>query len=168
MSFILSYFFPDLEPLCFSTSSSNCSLGISYFLEEISSLSHSIIFLYFFSLITEEGFLISLLFFGTLHSDAYMFPFLFCFCLPFFSQLFVRPPQTAILLFWISFSWGWSFIKFVCVCVCARACVCVCACVHVLNTRCSSECSVVWVSGKLRMSHLKNTSGVRIQKYIFT
>ena len=29
------------------------------FLEEISSLSHSIVFLYFFALITEEGFLIS-------------------------------------------------------------------------------------------------------------
>ena len=25
----------------------------------------------------------------------------------FFAQLFVRPPQTAILLFCISFSWGW-------------------------------------------------------------
>ena len=36
-----------------------CSLGISNFLEEISSLSHSIVFLYFFLLITEEGFLIS-------------------------------------------------------------------------------------------------------------
>ena len=36
-----------------------CSLGISNFLEEISSLSHSIIFLYFFALIAEEGFLIS-------------------------------------------------------------------------------------------------------------
>src|SRR5574337_821144 len=36
-----------------------CSLGISNFLEEICSLSHSIIFLYFFALITEEGFLIS-------------------------------------------------------------------------------------------------------------
>ena len=32
-------------------------LGISNFLEEISSLSHSITFLYFFALITEEGFL---------------------------------------------------------------------------------------------------------------
>ena len=40
-----------------------------------------------------------LLFFGTLHSDAYIFPFLLCFSLLFFSQLFVRPPQTAILLF---------------------------------------------------------------------
>ena len=36
-----------------------CSLGISNFLEEISSLSHSVVFLYFFALITEEGFLIS-------------------------------------------------------------------------------------------------------------
>ena len=36
-----------------------CSLGISNFLEEICSLSHSIVFLYFFALITEEGFNIS-------------------------------------------------------------------------------------------------------------
>ena len=36
-----------------------CSLGISNFLEEISRLSHSVVFLYFFALITEEGFLIS-------------------------------------------------------------------------------------------------------------
>ena len=37
-----------------------CSLGISNFHEEISSLYHSIVFLYFFALITKEGFLISL------------------------------------------------------------------------------------------------------------
>ena len=43
-----------------------------------------------------------LLFFGILHLDAYIFPFLLCFSL-FCSQLFVRPPQTAILLFCISF-----------------------------------------------------------------
>ena len=36
-----------------------CSLGISDFIEEISNLSHSIVFLYFFALIAEEGFLIS-------------------------------------------------------------------------------------------------------------
>ena len=36
-----------------------CSLGISNFPEEISSLSHSMDFLYFFALIAEEGFLIS-------------------------------------------------------------------------------------------------------------
>jgi len=36
-----------------------CSLDISKFLEDISSLSHSIVFLYLFALITEEGFLTS-------------------------------------------------------------------------------------------------------------
>ena len=36
-----------------------CSLVISNFLEEISSLSHSVVFLYFFALITEKGILIS-------------------------------------------------------------------------------------------------------------
>ena len=34
-----------------------CSLGISNCLEEISSLSHSVVFLYFFAWIAEEGFL---------------------------------------------------------------------------------------------------------------
>ena len=42
-------------------------------------------------------------------SDAYIFTFLLCFSLLFFSQLFIRPPQTAILLFCISFPWGWSW-----------------------------------------------------------
>ena len=44
------------------SSSSSCmkwSLGISNFLEEISNLSHSIVFLYFFAVITELGFLFS-------------------------------------------------------------------------------------------------------------
>ena len=36
-----------------------CSFGISDFLEQISRLSHSIAFLYFFALIIEGGFLIS-------------------------------------------------------------------------------------------------------------
>ena len=35
------------------------SLGISNYLDEISSLSHSIVFLFFIALVTEEGFLIS-------------------------------------------------------------------------------------------------------------
>ena len=38
--------------------------------------------------------------------NGYIFPFLLCFSLLFFSQLFVRPPQIAILLFCISFSWN--------------------------------------------------------------
>ena len=45
-----------------------CSLGISNFLEEISSLSHSIVFLYFFALIAEGGFLISVGLPSSLHS----------------------------------------------------------------------------------------------------
>ena len=36
---------------------------------------------------------------GTLHSGAYIFPFLLCFLPLFFSQLFVRPPQRVIFLF---------------------------------------------------------------------
>jgi len=36
-----------------------CSLGISNFLEEIASPSHSVVSFYFFALIAEEGFLIS-------------------------------------------------------------------------------------------------------------
>ena len=36
-----------------------CFLGISNFLEGTSSPSHSVVFLYFFALITEEGFLVS-------------------------------------------------------------------------------------------------------------
>ena len=52
---------------------------------------------------------LSLLFFGALHSNGCIFPFLLCLSLFFFSQLFVRPPQTTILPFCISFSWGWSW-----------------------------------------------------------
>ena len=85
-----------------------CSLGISNFLEEIARLSHSIVFL---SLCTDRwGRLsdLSLLLFGTLHSNEDICPLLLCFSFPSL-QLFVRPPQTAILLFCISFSWGWSW-----------------------------------------------------------
>ena len=83
-----------------------CSLDISNFLAVISSLSHSIVFLYFFALIAEEGFLISLaILWNSVFRWVYI-SFLFCFLLLFFSQLFVRPPQTAFLVFCISFSWG--------------------------------------------------------------
>ena len=62
-----------------------CSLGIFNFLEEISSLSHSIVFLYFFFIVHLRRLsYISLLFFGTLYSDGYIFPFLLCLSLLFF------------------------------------------------------------------------------------
>ena len=46
---------------------------------------------------------LSLLFFGTVPSDGYIFPFLLCLLLLFFFQVFVRPPQTAILHFAVLF-----------------------------------------------------------------
>ena len=52
---------------------------------------------------------ISLLFFATLHLVEYISPYLLCLLLILSSQLFVRPPQTDILLFCISFSWVWSW-----------------------------------------------------------
>ena len=60
------------------------SLGIFNFLEEISSLSHPIVFLYFFAPITEEGFLISPCYSLELcirMSTSFIFSFVF----PFFS-----------------------------------------------------------------------------------
>ena len=63
-------------------------------------------FFFFFNL--------SLLFFGTLHSNVYIFPFLLCFSLLFFTQLFVRPPQTAILLFLHFFFLGMVLISVSC------------------------------------------------------
>ena len=76
-----------------------CSLGISNFLEEFSSLSHSTVFLHFFAFSSKGFFYLSMLFFGTLHSDGYIFSFLLYLSFIFFSQLFVRPPQTTILPF---------------------------------------------------------------------
>ena len=46
---------------------------------------------------------LSLLFFGTLHSDGHIFRFLLCFLLLFFSKLFIRPLQATILPFCILF-----------------------------------------------------------------
>ena len=86
------------------------SLGISNFLEEISSL--SILWFPLFLCICRWRRLsyLSLLFCGTLHSVGYIFPFLLCLLLLFFSQLFVSPLWTTSLPSCISFSleWFWS------------------------------------------------------------
>ena len=80
-----------------------CSLGISHFLKEMCSHSPFYCFLYFFCTDYFGGLsYLSLLFFRNMHSDGYIFPILLCLLLLFFSQLFIRPPQTTI-----SFSWGW-------------------------------------------------------------
>ena len=84
------------------------SLGITNFLEEISSLSQSTVILYFFDLISEEAFL-SLL--AILWDSALRWVYLSFSPLPFTCihfSLIVRPPQTNILPFYVSFSWGWS------------------------------------------------------------
>ena len=85
-----------------------CSLGISNFLKEISSLSHYCFPLFLCIVHLQRLSYLSLLFSGTLHSDGYIFPFLFCLSFLFFSQLFVRPPQTAVLPCCISV-WGDGF-----------------------------------------------------------
>ena len=84
------------------------SLGISNFPEEISSLSHSVAFLYFFALIAKEGFLtsLSLLFFGTLHSDVYIF-FSFAFRFSYFTAICKASPDSHFAFLHFS-SWGWS------------------------------------------------------------
>ena len=63
-----------------------CTLGISKFLEEISSPSHSIVFLYFFASITEEGVFISPCFSLELHIQMGI-SFLFSFACSFSSFL---------------------------------------------------------------------------------
>ena len=87
----------------------NIPLVLLIFLKR--SLVFPILFFPLFFGIDHQGSLsyLSLLFFGTLHSNGYIFPFLLCLSLLFFSQLFARPPQTTILPFCISFSWGWSW-----------------------------------------------------------
>ena len=85
-----------------------CSFGISNFLKK------SLVFpILLFSSISLHSSLrkpfVSLL--AILWNSAFKWvylPFFLGFLLLFFSQLFVRAPQTAILLFCISFSWGWS------------------------------------------------------------
>ena len=68
----------------------------------------TLVFFYFFALFIEERLLFSpWLFLETLHSVGYIFPFLPCFLLLFFPQLFVRPHQTTTLPSCISFSLGW-------------------------------------------------------------
>ena len=86
-----------------------CSIGISNFLEEMSSLSHSVDFLYFFAFVTWEGFLISPCYSLGLYIQmdlAFLFSFFLFLLLSLFfiSQLFVRPHQTTILPFCISSS----------------------------------------------------------------
>ena len=73
-----------------------CSFGISSFLEEIFCLSHSIIFLYFFALISEGSFLNSPLYSLELYIQMDI-SFLFSFAFHF--SPFLLSPQTTVLRF---------------------------------------------------------------------
>ena len=83
------------------------SLTISHFLEDISSLSHSNIFLFLCIFHLRRVSYFSLLFSRTLRSFEYIFLSLICLWILFFSQIFVAPPQTITLPSCISFSLGW-------------------------------------------------------------
>ena len=70
-----------------------CSLGISNFLEVISSLSHCIVFTYFFALITQEGFIISPCYSWELSIQIHI-PFLFSFAFHFLRNLYASQEAT--------------------------------------------------------------------------
>ena len=86
-----------------------CSHDLSNLLEEISSPSHSFVFLSLLALLVQKATYLSLLFSGTLHSVECIFPFLSCFF--FLLHLFVKPPQTTTLPSCPSFSVGWRHLK---------------------------------------------------------
>ena len=87
-----------------------CSLGISDFLEEISSLSHSVVFLYFFALITEGGFLPLL---AILWNSAFKWVYLSFFPLLFASLLFTAICKASSdLVTGFFFNWNIMFPSF--------------------------------------------------------
>ena len=92
-----------IVPICMK-----CSLGISNFLEEISSLSHSIVFLYFFALITKKDFLISPCY--SLELCIQMgISFLFSFAFHFSSfSAICKASSDNHFAFLYFFSWEWS------------------------------------------------------------
>ena len=85
-----------------------CSLSISNFLEEISSLSHYVVFLYFFALIAEAFLsLLAILWNSAFKWEYFSFPPLL-----FASLLFTaicKASSDRHFAFCISFSWGWSW-----------------------------------------------------------
>ena len=99
----------------------NCSLGISNFLEENASLSHSIVFLYFFALITEEGFLIL----DILLNSAFKWVYLSFSSLPFTLFLFsaiCKPSLDNHFVFLHFFFMAWSCCPSLSPRVCSNSC----------------------------------------------
>ena len=84
------------------------SHAIFNFLEEISSLSHSVVFLYFLALITGEDFIISPCSFLQFCIQKCIFLFLLCFLLLFFFMDICKASSDNHFPFYISFSWRCS------------------------------------------------------------
>src|SRR5574340_1110178 len=77
-----------------------CSFVISDFLEEIPSLSHSVVFLYFFALIADEGFLISSCYSLELCIQMFIsFLFSFAFCFSSFHSYWYSLPRQPFCFF---------------------------------------------------------------------
>ena len=72
------------------------SLDISNFLDEISSISHSFVFLYFFACSLKKALSLLAILYNCIQM---LISFLFSFAFHVFSQLFVRPPLTTIVPF---------------------------------------------------------------------
>ena len=84
------------------------SLDISNFLEEIAGLSHSVVFLYFFALIAEEGFLTSLCYSLELCIQMGL-SFLFSFAFHFSSFTAIcKTSSDSHFTFLHFYFWGWS------------------------------------------------------------
>ena len=88
-----------------------CSLGISNFLEEISSLSNFIFFLYFCIDHLGRLYYLLLLFIGMLPSDVSIFPFLLCLSTSLLFSAICKTSSATILHFCISFSQGWLWSR---------------------------------------------------------
>ena len=87
-----------------------CCLSISNFLEEISSLSHPVVFLYLFALIAEEGFLVSSCYSLELCIQMFIsFLFLFAFCFSSFHSICKASPDSSFaFLHFFSMGMSWS------------------------------------------------------------
>ena len=90
---------PYVQEMFFSHGNKQRILSWISRLQECSALVESLICKHFSTFLIPCSLHLFLLFFGTLHSDACIFPFLLCFLPLFFSQVFVRPPQTALCFF---------------------------------------------------------------------
>lgn len=90
------------------------SFHLSLICEEIFGLFH-LLFSYLFGDGWEESFSSLSLFFGTPHSKRLYLSFSFCFSLPLIFTAVVRPPKTAIFVFYFSFFFGIVLILYLCV-----------------------------------------------------